>query len=242
MAEKPEMTREIERRLRDAAADADEVSFARTLRDLADAGGSVGAADPRTGLTALHVASGAGNVAAIRVLLRAGASADAEARYGETPLLRAARARQAAACRVLVEIGRASVDKDDHHGLTALVVSAAWGADELVRTLLALGATPRAAGGRLGALALGASRCDASTVAALLAAGADPNEADPQGTPSIVRAAERGDGGVDVVRVLVAGGADPSRADASGVRAIDLALAREYREIVAALEAPGSLA
>lgn len=87
----------------------------------------------------LHVAALAGDVAATRALLRAGADVDARDAYGSTPLLVATTFGKPDVARALIEAG-ANLDLRNGEGSTALHVAAFLCRTEIVKMLLEHGA------------------------------------------------------------------------------------------------------
>ena len=210
------------------------------------AGAEVDVPDAAHGQTALMWAASAGHTDALRRLIAAGADVQASSAGGYTPLLFAVRENHEAAVRLLLE-RRADVNAAAADGTTALVIAVVHGRWPLAHLLLDHGADPDADGAGFAALhwaagvwetALTTTEAGGTTgwdryagrgpgklalVAALLAAGADPNirlrnNPPTQGflgfrrmamagaTPFIV-AARAAD--LDIMRALLAAGADP---------------------------------
>jgi ankyrin repeat protein len=115
----------------------------------------------------------------------------------------------------LRELVKKDVNGKDAQGQTALMLAAAFGSVEAVRTLIALGADARAAGnGGLTPLHLAAD--NATKTRLLLEAGADVNVASALGRTPLIAAASV-NAGADVVRLLLDKGADIHAADSVGV-------------------------
>ena len=93
---------------------------------------------------------------------------------GNTPLMFAARSGDVASARLLVAAG-ADVNDTDAWGMSATVLAAHSGHEELVDFLLARGADPNAAAAGFTPLHVAILRRDAMMVSALLGHGADPN-------------------------------------------------------------------
>jgi ankyrin repeat protein len=155
-------------------ADAAQRGDVEAVRALLRQGADVNAAQG-DGMTALHWAASAGNVALIDVLVYAGAHVEATTRLGDyRPLHLASRAGHAGAIQQLLESG-ARVDVRASTGVTPLHYAAAAGRAEALEALLRHGAEVDAVAGEslLTPLmwAADANRLDA--VRALVAAGAD---------------------------------------------------------------------
>jgi ankyrin repeat protein len=116
----------------------------RLLEDLADAPASVTAFSP-DGFTALHFAAFFGKPEAARILLAAGADANALARNDlrVQPLHSAAAGGHHEVCRVLLAAG-ADVNATQRDSYTPLHAAAQHGDDELVELFLSAGADPNA--------------------------------------------------------------------------------------------------
>jgi ankyrin repeat protein len=101
----------------------------------------------------------------------------------ETALMFAARVGDAASAKLLVEAG-ASVDDHDAWGVSATTLAAFSGHGDIARYLLDKGANPNNDTPGFTALHCAIMRRDETTVAALLAHGADPNAAVKVWTPT----------------------------------------------------------
>jgi ankyrin repeat protein len=178
---------------------------------LLDAGADPNAAMDN-GQTVLMTAARAGNAAAVRKLLAAGAAADTtEKRRGTTALMWAAEDNRADVVRFLIEAG-ARVTARSHGDYSPLLIAARAGSLDAARVLVAAGADvndsappgdPRESislgvGRPTGVVAYGPEATGAVRTSALVLAmlnghfdfatwlldqGADPNAADPRGTP-----------------------------------------------------------
>ena len=141
-----------------------------------------------------------------------------------------------AALRALIK--DEGVDAKDAQGQTPLMLAAAIGSAEAVRTLIVGGADVRAAGGA-GITALHLAADDPAKTRLLLDAGADVNAASQlRRTPLIAAAAASQS--AEVVRLLLARGADINAADSSGVTPLNAAANADNREAAELLLARGA--
>lgn len=101
----------------------------------------------------MHLAACAGQVAAIQLLLEAGASVNAKDEDDKTPLAYAAKEGRAEAARALLRAEGIEIDTPDSEGCTPLITAAANKHAEVVRLLVE-------AGGRVGSCH---ARCCCST-------------------------------------------------------------------------------
>lgn len=210
-----------------------------TVRLLLRAGANPKASN-RYGMTALQVAATNGDAVVVAALLEAGADANATLPEGETALMTAARTGKADAVRVLLAHGAQVDPREKWLGETALMWAAAENHPEVVTLLAAHGAqlnlhatalqfpkyvynsstmnaTPLPKGG-MTALHLAARQNALEGARALIAAGADLNVIDPDGTTPLMTAILNRHN--DVARLLVEAGADPNIGDASGEAAL----------------------
>ncbi|HEV8396757.1 MAG TPA: ankyrin repeat domain-containing protein [Vicinamibacterales bacterium] len=217
-------------------------------------GGEPTVANP-DGTTALHWAVRAGDAAAVKRLLRAGAKVNAANRYGVTPLALAAMNGDAAMITALVDAG-ADVNAERGEGETVLMTAARTGRGDAVRVLLARGARVDATERTVGQTALmwAASENHADAVRVLVEAGADVNKRSaalnfppfkwgvngmvstvlPKGswTPLMYAARQNA---VEAARALVAGGADVNATDPDGATPLLIALANAHYDMADAL-------
>lgn len=158
------------------------------------------------GMTALHWAAYYDDVAAVRLLLGAGASARSANRYGVTPLSLACTNRNAVIAEALLKAG-AEADPAAG-GETPLMTAARTGAAEIVTLLLARGARIDARDDRRGQTALmwAAAEGHAAIVQDFIEAGADFHLRTPSGFNALLFAVR--EGRIDTVRVLLRAGAD----------------------------------
>jgi uncharacterized protein len=215
------------------------------------------------GVTPLHLACTNRSAPMVERLLTAGANANAMLLNGETVLMTCARAGDARAVKALLLRGADVNAKEHEHHQTALMWAAAQrhpdvvqllidaradirvrsltypqtvvgeqtqraGREELNYTVLRGGATPLLFTARAG---------DAESARLLLKAGADPNDAQPDGVSALVLAAHSGNG--NVAALLLEHGADPD-AFGSGYTALHAAVLRSDLTLVKALLAHGA--
>jgi len=223
------------------------------------AGARVNAAND-LGATPLHLACTNRGAAMAERLLAAHANPNAALLNGETVLMTCARAGDARAAKALIARGAEVDAKERAHQQTALMWAAAErhpdvvqalleahadvrarslvypqivvgeqtqraGREELNYTVLRGGATPLLFAVRAG---------DAESARLLLKAGADANDAQPDGVSALVLAAHSGHG--DVGMLLLDAGADPN-AIGSGYAALHAAVLRSDLTLVSALVA-----
>ncbi|NMO19937.1 hypothetical protein HPC49_48265 [Pyxidicoccus fallax] len=146
----------------------------------------------RSGATSVHFACGAGQLAALEVLLEKGAAWDAVDERGLTALHEvAARSGSVEVARRLLELGCA-VDAVDCLGQTPLMLALTYKRNALASLLVSHGASPHARGPlEFTPLHLAALRGLEDLVSGLLAAGADPQARnDLEHTPLDVARAE----------------------------------------------------
>jgi ankyrin repeat protein len=215
------------------------------------------------GATPLHLACTNRSASMVDRLLAAGASASASLLSGETALMTCARAGEANAVKALLARGADVNAREHEHQQTALMWAVAQrhpdvvqllietradirarsltyaqtvvgeqtqraGREELNYTVKRGGATPLLFAARVG---------DVESAKLLLKAGADANDAQPDGTSALVLAAHSGNGGV--AALLLEQGADPNAAG-SGYAALHAAVLRSDLTLVKALLARGA--
>jgi len=210
------------------------------------------------GVTPLHLACTNRSAPMVERLLAAGANANAALLNGETVLMTCARAGARAAVEVLVAHGADVNAKEHEHDQTALMWAAAERHPDVVRLLVGARADIRArsrtyaqtvvgeqtqrAGreelnytvlrGGATALLFTARAGDPESARLLLDAGANPNEAQPDGVSALVLAAHSGNG--RVAALLLEDGADPN-AFGTGYTALHAAILRSDLDLVKAL-------
>lgn len=208
-----------------------------------------------------------GNPAIIRLLLDAGADANAVDDGGRTPLHEGAKNDNPVVAVHLLAAG-ADPHALDNDGYTPLHHSAARGENgRVIARLLAAGSEVRAesndgrtplhsalrydavrdvvsaliqGGGAesLTPLQLGALQGDAAVVTSLLAEGADPNAVDGYGWSSLHFAVPRA--GPETVSALLAAGADPNAMTIGGLAALHLAARQRTSDVVSDLLGAGA--
>jgi ankyrin repeat protein len=216
-----------------------------------------------TGATPLYLACLNRNADLVSRLLAAGANPNAALVGGETVLMTCARAGNAAAVRALLARGAAVNASESAHHQTALMWAAAQSHPQVVQALLERGADVRArsreytqtvtsevtqrAGreelnytvprGGMDALLFAARSGDADSARLLIAAGADVNDALPDGASALIIAAHSGHRQAAVA--LLEAGAN-ANANAVGYTALHAAVLRSDVELVKALLARGA--
>jgi len=152
------------------AGDADAVRAA-----LKQSGVNVNAAEA-DGMTALHWAARADDLASVQLLLRSGANAQAANRYGITPLSLAATNGSAPVIDALLAAG-ADPNSANSDGETVLMIAARSGKADAVKALIARGAKVNARENWQDqtALMFAAAENNAAAIKVLVEAGADMN-------------------------------------------------------------------
>ena len=236
--------------------------ISRTADLLIHAGARVNAAND-TGVTPLFLACTNRNAAMVEKLLTAGANPNAALLNGETVLMTCSRTGEIGAVKALLARGANVNAKEPSHDQTALMWAAAQKHPQVVGALVERGADVRArsrvytqtvtsevtqrAGreelnytvprGGSTPLLFAARVGDAESARILLEAGADVNDALPNGTSALVEAAHSGQQAVGVL--LLDKGADPNAA-AAGYTALHAAVLRGGLDLVKALLAHGA--
>jgi len=216
-----------------------------------------------TGATPLYLACTNRNAETVSKLLAAGANPNATLLSGETVLMTCARAGEVAAVRAVLGRGASVNAKESAHNQTALMWAAAQSHPDVVQALLERGADVRArsleyaqivtsevtqrAGreelnytvprGGMTALLFAARSGDAESVRLLVTAGADVNDALPDGASALIVAAHSGHR--QAAMALLEKGANPN-ANAVGYTALHAAVLRSDGELVKALLARGA--
>jgi len=211
-----------------------------------------------TGVTPLYLACLNRQGALVERLLQSRANANTALASGETALMTCARTGEAAGAKALLARGANVNAKEPGHDQTALMWAAAQAHPETISVLLEAGADIRArsrsyiqtvtsevtqrAGreelnydvprGGSTAILFAARSGDAESARLLIAAGADVNDALPDGASALVVAAHSGNSAV--AKVLLDKGADANAA-AIGYTALHAAVLRSDLDLVKAL-------
>jgi ankyrin repeat protein len=211
-----------------------------------------------TGVTPLYLACLNRRAVLVERLLQAQANPNAATVSGETVLMTCSRAGEAGGVRALLTRGANVNAKETGHDQTALMWAAAQAHPEVVGALLRGGADVRArsrsyvqtvtsevtqrAGreelnytvprGGSTALLFAARSGDLESARLLIAAGADVNDALPDGASALIVAAHSGHG--HVATLLLEKGADPNAAEV-GYTALHAAVLRSDSDLVKSL-------
>jgi ankyrin repeat protein len=215
---------------------------------------NVNAAEP-DGMTALHWAVRANDLATVQMLVRAGANVNAASRYGMTPILFAAENGDPKVVAALLKAG-ANPNSALPEGQTALMTAARTGNVDAIKLLLETGAKVDAKEQWQGQTALmwAASQNNAGAVKALVDAGADKNERSKllsfpefkwETSGMVVTVLPRGgwtplmyaarDGARDAVAALADAKADLNATDPDGTTALMYAITNAHFDTAAVL-------
>ena len=187
-------------------------------------------------------AAAAGDVAAVRRALDAGAPIESRDARGRTPLLLATHGGHVAAAQLLMARG-ADVNAQDDQRDSAFLLAGARGHTEIVRAALAHGADWRITN-RFGGTALipACERGHVETVRVLLATDIDVDHVNNLGWTALLEAVILGSGGAAhqaIVGLLLPRGAAVNLADREGVTPLQHAERRGQRAVAALLRAAG---
>jgi len=191
-------------------------------------------ADPNAALlngeTVLMTCARAGDARAVKALVARGADVNAKERaHHQTPLMWAAAERHPDVVRLLVEAHADVRARSLVYSQTVVgEQTQRAGREELNYTVLRGGATPLLFATRVG---------DVESARVLLKAGADANDAQPDGVSALVLAAHSGHG--DVAALLLEAGTDPNALGA-GYTALHAAVLRSDLALVRALLGHGA--
>ncbi|MCU1262926.1 MAG: Ankyrin [Bryobacterales bacterium] len=188
-----------------------------TIKRLAAKPGEVNATGDRE-TTPLLYASAYGSVEAIKILLAAGADANAKNAFGATPLMWCV--TEPAKVRLLLDHG-AAVNVKSKTGRTPLILAALHnGSDDVVDMLLAKGADTKAVDQKDGMtfLLAAAAGMNPREVRIAIERGTDVNQKDVGGFTALMNAASNGD--VESVKFLLAKGADVNIVSGPGLATV----------------------
>lgn len=185
----------------------------------------------------LHTAALAGDVPAVRLLLKSGADAGlAGMRWGRTPLHWAAQFGREKVAGLLLAAG-ADPNACDEDGKTPLHLAALQGWTDVYELLFRAGADVQAVD-HVGCTAMHFAARFAehpSAISALCARGGDPNAENMFGTTPL-HCAIQSRGRLEVVRALLDSGANPRRRTCQGDAPLDLADRNLMHDVVALLK------
>lgn len=189
---------------------------------------------------ALVDAASAGDAAAARAAIDAGADVNVRDDEERPVLLSATRARDIELATMLLDAG-ADPNAQDAIKDSAFLYAGAEGLDDIVTAALEHGADVTSTN-RYGGTALipASERGHVSTVKLLLDAGVPVNHVNNLSWTALHEAIILGDGNtnhIEIVRLLIEGGADVTIPDGDGMSPRDLAADRGYTEIVELIEA-----
>ncbi|HQU48813.1 MAG TPA: ankyrin repeat domain-containing protein [Casimicrobiaceae bacterium] len=198
----------------------------------------------RGAYSGLFAAAAAGDAAAIRSQVAAGAKVDARDGRGRTPFHVAAYARAHDAMKALVAAG-ADPNALENDRYDAVTIAAVADDPETLAVALALGNSAKNVTSRYDGTALiaAAHLGHDGVVRMLIAAGAPLDHVNNLGWTALIESIVLGRGGprhVATLKALVDAGANVNLADRSGTTPLGLARARGYREMVAILERAGA--
>lgn len=192
--------------------------------------------------TPLHLAAAKGELAIAVILIDRGADLEALGEPEEArPLHTAALNGQAEMAAFLIERG-AKVDGRDAAGRTALMIAAGFVQPDVARTLLALGADPKAEDATWGDTPIHYAACsgDMETVRQLLAKGVNVNTRNRHnGATALHYAANKG--ALPMVDLLLAAGAEMNSPDKTGWTPLKLASTHRNHDVTDRLEQIGAL-
>jgi ankyrin repeat protein len=193
-----------------------------------------GGGDDRPAEGELARAAGRGDLEAVNVLLRRGASPDDRGEGDRTAVTAAAYAGAPAVVRALVD-ARADVDIQDETRSNAFLAVGETGDVEVLREVLRADPDLKRTN-RFGGTALipAADRGHVEMVRALLQTRVEIDHVNDLGWTALLEAVILGDGGPahqEIVRLLVAAGARTDLADSDGVTPLAHARSRGYDEI-----------
>lgn len=191
------------------------------------------------GATALHWAAHWGDESLVRMLLQAGANANARNDHGVPPISLAASRGHVAVVEQLLS-ARANPNTTVRRGETPLMAAARAGSLESVKALIARGADVNAREGWNGQTALmwAAAEGHAEVLGLLLDRGADWRAQSNSGATALLFAARRGASAA--VRVLIRHGADVNARRPDGATPLLVAIVNGHEDLVDELLAAGA--
>lgn len=184
----------------------------------------------------LHAAAAAGDVQALRNLVRQGTDLEARDGYGRTALHIAAHGSHHAFVRELAGLG-ADFRAKDGQRYDIITIAAVRDDVAMIRLAVALGADPRAVTSPYDGTALiaAAHLGHAEVVRTLIQAGAPLDHVNNLGWTAVIEAVILGDGGKahqDTLRALLDAGANAAIADRDGRTPLDHARQRGFDAMV----------
>ncbi|MCC6694724.1 MAG: ankyrin repeat domain-containing protein [Candidatus Hydrogenedentes bacterium] len=220
------------------------------VKKLLKHGVNVNERNEQFGYTPLLTAAEGGNVAIVKMLIKAGSNLESRDEMGQTPLWAAVSSGHTAIAKVLLDAG-ADINVQSDEG-QSLLANAAWMEEKgVLDLLLKRGADPNAASEQSPAALLWAVAQGSLAIAKqLLKAGANPNaaiqttrrtglfEQYAPGTTALMIAASEGNG--KLVDALLEAGADPKATNSKNESATDFAAERGRAKILERLEQAGA--
>jgi ankyrin repeat protein len=193
-----------------------------------------------TAYKGLLLAAAQGDAAQIARLAASGGNVNVRDGYGRTPLHVATFGRHRDAIAALIKSG-ADINAKEHDRYDAVTIAAVANDVPALKLLLELGASAKQVTSRYDGTALiaAAHLGHADIVKLLIAAGAPLDHVNNLGWTALIESIVLGDGGprhTETLRALVRAGANVNLADRNGATPLQLARARGYKEMAAALE------
>ena len=206
------------------------------LREAIRAGRDLNAKDAKTGQTPLHIAVAIDfakrDTTSVKILLEAGADANAVNSVGGTPLFYAYKLNDLTLMKLLLRHGAKTDIPITQVGQTVLHVAAYEGHAEVVRILLEAKAAVDVVS-KSGQTPLFFAIKEKEVLSSLLAASANPNAKDESGLTPLFYAANNGN--LDIVKALIGAGAYPNARDPKGRTPADWAIRNGNIDVAAYL-------